>query len=132
MKKTMFAILFVGAAAAGSIAAEFELSWYSIDSGGALRSTGGEFELSGTIGQPDAGALAGGGFQLNGGFWFELPPGDCDEDGIVNLIDHEIFTQCFGGPAAGVLSGCECFDLDRNGQVDLRDFSMAENSRNGR
>jgi hypothetical protein len=69
-------------------------------------------------------AMAGGGFQLNGGFWFELPPGDCDEDGVVNLMDHEFFTQCLGGPNGGVLSGCECFDVDRSGQVDLRDFAM--------
>ena len=124
MNKTMFTIYFVCVAAAWSIAAEFDLSWHSIDSGGVMRSIGGAFELSGTIGQPDAGVLAGGGFELNGGFWFELPPGDCDEDGVVNLMDHEFFTQCLGGPAGGVLTDCECFDVDRSGQVDLRDFAM--------
>ncbi len=127
MKKTMFAILFVCGAAAGSIAAEFELSWYSMDAGGVMRSTGGAFELSGTIGQPDAGKMSGGDLQLNGGFWFELPPGDCDEDGVVNLVDHESFTQCLGGPDGGVLSGCECFDADSSGEVDLRDFAAITN-----
>ena len=59
--------------------------------------------------------------------WFELAPGDCDEDGVVNLMDHEFFTQCFGGPNGGALSGCECFDVDRSGEVDLRDFAAITN-----
>ena len=39
---------------------EFDLSWQSIDSGGVIKSTGGVFDLSGTIGQPDAGTMSGG------------------------------------------------------------------------
>ncbi len=105
---------------------EFDLSWHSIDGGGVMRSSGGEFELSGTIGQPDAGSLTGGDFQLSGGFWFELPPSDCNEDGTVNLFDHDLFTQCMGGPDGGVNAGCECFDVDRSGAVDLRDFAAAQ------
>ncbi len=47
----------------------FDLSWYTIDGGGATFSTGGGFELGGTIGQPDAGTMTGGNFLLTGGFW---------------------------------------------------------------
>jgi len=47
---------------------EFNLSWFTLDSGGGT-STGGQFTLSGTIGQPDAGTLSGGSFKLEGGFW---------------------------------------------------------------
>ena len=47
----------------------YDLSWYAIDSGGATNSTGGAFSLSGSVGQPDAGALSGGSYTLNGGFW---------------------------------------------------------------
>ena len=36
----------------------FDLSWFTIDGGGGI-STGGDFSLSGTIGQPDAGVLSG-------------------------------------------------------------------------
>jgi len=46
----------------------FDLSWVTIDSGGGT-SKAGQFSLSGTIGQPDAGVLAGGKFTLEGGFW---------------------------------------------------------------
>ena len=47
----------------------YDLSWYTIDGGGATFSTGGSYSLGGTIGQPDAGALSGGPYTLNGGFW---------------------------------------------------------------
>jgi hypothetical protein len=36
-------------------AADFDLSRYTIDGGGVMFSTGGDFELSGTIVQPDGG-----------------------------------------------------------------------------
>ena len=36
--------------------AEYDISWHSIDAGGG-RSAGGDFALTGTIGQPDAGRL---------------------------------------------------------------------------
>jgi len=110
---------------------EFDLSWHSIDGGGVMRSTGGDFELSGTIGQPDAGALTGGDFKLSGGFWFELAPTDCNADGIVDLLDHDSLTRCLTGPGGGVPDGCQCFDVDRSGAIDLRDFAAAQSAHNG-
>jgi hypothetical protein len=53
-------------------ASEFSLPWYTID-GGAASSQAGGFGLSGTIGQPDAGALSGGDFTLVGGFGGSVP-----------------------------------------------------------
>ena len=49
---------------------EFEITSSTIDSGGGT-SAGGEFSLSGTIGQPDAtgNVSSGGDFLLSGGFW---------------------------------------------------------------
>jgi hypothetical protein len=49
----------------------YDLAWSTIDGGGATPggSTGGEYSLGGTIGQPDAGVLSGGSYTLNGGFW---------------------------------------------------------------
>jgi hypothetical protein len=48
--------------------ADYQISWYTIDGGGG-RSSGGPYELVGTIGQPDAAYSAGGGYELLGGFW---------------------------------------------------------------
>jgi len=40
----------------------------SLDDGGGA-STGGVYSVTGTIGQPDAGAMSGGNYTLQGGFW---------------------------------------------------------------
>ncbi len=46
----------------------FDLSWWTVDGGGGT-STGNGYTLSGTIGQPDTGVMAGGSYSLAGGFW---------------------------------------------------------------
>lgn len=46
----------------------FDLSWSTIDGGGGT-SIGGNYSLSGTVGQADAGVQSGGGYTLAGGFW---------------------------------------------------------------
>jgi hypothetical protein len=46
----------------------YDLTWFSIDGGGG-QSSGSGYALIGTLGQPDAGVLSGGGYQLAGGFW---------------------------------------------------------------
>ena len=70
------ALLAVGAVTLIVLAADgFQLSWWSVDGGGGL-SEGGDFVLSGTAGQFDAGLLTGDGYVLGGGFWSggELAP----------------------------------------------------------
>jgi len=46
----------------------YDLTWWTADGGGS-RLTGSRYVLQGTAGQPDAGALNGGGYSLAGGFW---------------------------------------------------------------
>lgn len=55
---------------AGPSGGDFEITKGTIDGGGGT-SAGGEFSLTGTIGQPDANAQSSGGgeFLLAGGFW---------------------------------------------------------------
>lgn len=57
--------LLVSAATAG--AQVYSIDWYSIDGGGGT-STGGNYTLTGIIGQSDAGRLTGGNYELTGGF----------------------------------------------------------------
>ena len=45
----------------------YDLSWNSIDGGGQT-STGGDYALTGIIGQPEAGVLTGGEYAVEGGF----------------------------------------------------------------
>lgn len=111
---------------------DFDLSWHTIDGGGVMRSTGGDFELSGTIGQPDAGSMSGGDFTLTGGFWFEVIASDCNEDGVVNLIDYDTFQTCLTGPGGGPLpAGCDSYDFDHDGDVTLHDFATMQDMFNG-
>jgi len=105
----------------------FEITRPTIDGGGVMRSTGDEFELSGSIGQPDAGCMEGDDFELKGGFWFEVPPTDCDDDGLVSLFDQETLTSCLLGPGGGIdPSRCPCFDVDRDGDITLNDFAVLQ------
>lgn len=116
-------------------AADTEISWYTIDGGGGT-STGGGFELSGTIGQPDAGsptlAMTGGEFELVGGFW----PGagsicsgpvlaDFDHDCDVDVDDYLHFMACVTGPAIAQ-NDPTCADarLDGDTDVDQEDFAL--------
>lgn len=49
-------------------AQSYSIDWFTIDGGGGT-STGGVYSVSGTIGQPEAGAASGGNYSLIGGFW---------------------------------------------------------------
>ncbi|MCH8147264.1 MAG: hypothetical protein IH987_04615 [Planctomycetes bacterium] len=117
---------------------DYDLSWYTIDGGGVMFSTSddGEYELSGTVGQPDAGGPMVGtvesGYELTGGFWFAQVPGDCVFDGAVNLLDHTTFIDCSSGPST-LLTGddCPCIDLDQDQDVDLFDFGLFQLQFNG-
>ena len=52
-------------------AQDFGIDWFTTAGGGG-NSSGGDFELSATIGQHDTGNLLGGDFALTGGFWSVL------------------------------------------------------------
>ncbi len=120
-RAVVFSLLMASACLVG--AEDFSIIRQSSDSGGAVSSMGGVFALDGTIGQPDAGALSGGAFDLDGGFWFAVAPGDCDVDGGVGLFDFTSFYECTSGPAGGPVSAdCACFDFDADDDVDLLDF----------
>jgi len=125
-RSLQLSVLFVGLVCLTGSAQEYEITRSTIDGGGVMRSTGGAFELSGTIGQPDAGVLTGGNFELTGGFWFGLAPTDCNDDGGVDLADYDAFEQCLSGPSGGVPAGCACYDVDQSGDVDLVDFAVSQ------
>ena len=47
----------------------YSVEWYKVSGGGGT-STGGTYQVSGTLGQPDAsGAMSGGNYSVTGGFW---------------------------------------------------------------
>lgn len=105
------------AATAASLSAH-ELSWRTVDCGGGA-SSGGAFELVGTIGQADAGGvMAGGAFAVTGGFWTtagERCRPDLDGSGAVDVGDILAVLGAWGNPG-----GPE--DLDDSGTVDVGDL----------
>src|SRR5216684_2553844 len=63
------ALCAAGTLFAGPLAAQdFGIDWFATAGGGG-DSSGGDFELTATIGQPDPGDLLGGDFAITGGFW---------------------------------------------------------------
>jgi len=119
---SLFASLLVGAI--GVVYADYAIDWHTIDGGGEMFSTGGTYELGGTIGQHDAGEMTGGTYSLTSGFWFGCVPADCDCDGDVDLHDFVEFQVCFQGPGGGLPeTDCACFDFNADTDVDLDDFA---------
>lgn len=134
-KSTTAVLIGVLVACTLAIGQEFEITRYTIVGGGVMRSTGGDFELSGSIGQFDASSaapkLSGGEFELTGGFWIQTPLGDCEDDGDVDLRDHDLFTACITGPGAATLDACRCFDVNRSNTVDLIDVAIVQTTFTG-
>ena len=114
-----------------AVAGDYRLHRWTIDGGGVTRSTGGDLELSGTIGQPDAGPMRGGDIELAAGFWFPLEPGDCNIDGTADLVDLRALIPCLSGPAEAHPPDCTCYDLDQDGDIDLHDIAGFERSFDG-
>ncbi len=89
----MLAVAAMPALSGGPSGGVFQIPWSTIDGGGSINSTGGSFALSGTIGQPDAGAaMTGGSFSLTGGFWAGVStaapcPADLNGDGALDFFD---------------------------------------------
>lgn len=105
-----------------AIASDLTIDCYSTSSG-MMFSTGGDFELSGTVGQPDAGTLAGGDFELGGGFWPSVEEfcfADLNDDHMVGLADLAILLANYN-----TLSGATYLDgdLDTDRDVDLSDLA---------
>ena len=98
--------------------ADYEISWSTIDGGGG-RSTGGDYALVGTIGQPDAGDMSGDDFELSGGFW---PRGSqallqC----FVNFEHFAAFALYWLEPCGPGDNWCEGADFDESFEVDIYD-----------
>ena len=119
------AIVLVGAA----LGQDYDLDWWTIDGGGEMFTTGGDFELSGTIGQPDAGpTMTGGDFELTGGFWVETVVsqpcvGDIDGDGDTDHSDLGELLSAWGSQPGDPNWNPDA-DLDGNGEVGHSDLGI--------
>jgi len=62
-------LLLIGSSVLAQSGGGYDLTWNTVGGGGYTFSTGGNYSLGGTVGQPDAGVLTGGSYTLVGGFW---------------------------------------------------------------
>ncbi len=122
---TMVLVLTLGTA----IADEYKIAWWAVDGGGGETDSSavdGEYELTGSIGRPDAGDMSGGPYRVTGGFWFPFDSADCDADDDTDLEDYYTLEACLLGPGAGVSEFCECHDITGDDDVDLGDFARLQ------
>ena len=71
--------------------ADYEISWSTIDGGGGT-STGGDYSLVGTIGQPDAADSEGEQYELLGGFWPGGPVCIVNLEHFANFAEYWLMT----------------------------------------
>lgn len=107
-----------------ALADTYDMTWNTVDGGGAVNSAGGQYVVSGTIGQPDAGHMSGGVYSLTGGFWAttQTTPdcyGDLNNDQKVDLADLAILLSHYGQTGVPADFG----DLNGDGNVDLSDLA---------
>ena len=100
------------------VEADYSIPWYTIDSGGGT-SSGGSYQLTGTIGQPDAGFHDEAPYELLGGFWVGGPL--C----IVNLEHFATFASYWlDGPCNESNNWCGGADLNQLNDVDIVDLGI--------
>ncbi len=123
---SVITVLTLLATASFVVAQEFAIDWYTVDGGGAIFSTGGGYDLAGTIGQPDAQTppvMSGGTFELTGGFWPVSQicncPGDMNGDAFKDGLDIQRFVGCFLAAP-----NCSCADVDGADGVSLADVAV--------
>ena len=112
---------------------DFDLDRWTNDGGGEMWSVGGGDELAGTIGQPDAGVMIGGDYELTGGFWFAAPAGpaicrgDTNCDGAITSADVNPFVQALSNLSQWRAQYPACpwqnCDIDASGSVDDADIN---------
>jgi hypothetical protein len=93
----LLALCFILLASSFSLRAQsYSINWFAIDGGGGT-SSGGQFSLSGTIGQHDAGGpMTNGQYSVTGGFWV-LPQ-------AVQIIGAPLLVIVPAAPGFGMIS----------------------------
>ncbi|MHC5023829.1 MAG: hypothetical protein ACYTGG_07945, partial [Planctomycetota bacterium] len=120
-----FCLLLTGMLALVATAAtnvgELEVGWYTVDGGGGTSAGAlSPIEVSGTIGQPDAGTSSSGPITLVGGYWaitgVVFCPADLDASGGVEIVDLLALLGSWGD-----CPGCPA-DLNGDDVVDIVDL----------
>jgi hypothetical protein len=94
---------FAASIANAQVGGPYDLTWSAIACGGLTAgSAAGPYAVAGTVGQSDAGKMAGSAFIIHGGFWSVVSPDECyaNCDGstlspVLNVNDFICFQAAF-------------------------------------
>ncbi len=100
------------------VGADYSISWYTIDGGGGT-SSGGTYQLTGTVGQPDAGYHDGGANELLGGFWGGGPLCIVNFEQFATLASYWLEESCHAGN-----NYCDGADLVGEDGVNIEDLKI--------
>jgi len=138
------ALAFYSLAAGAQSGGPYDLTWHTIDGGGATFSSGGAYRAGGTIGQHDAGQLSGHPYVLAGGFWVgpvigaaptptPTPSaciGDCSTDGYVTI--DELLTMVNVALGKASLLDCPGGEANADNHITVDEILRAvSNALNG-
>jgi hypothetical protein len=99
----------------------YVLEWSTIGGGGGT-SSGGQYIVTGTIGQAEAGRSAGGGYEVLGGFWSGGPLCRVEFHHYASFAEYWLDSGCDAGN-----DWCGGADMDELGDVDLADLKLFVN-----
>ncbi|MCI0498199.1 MAG: hypothetical protein L0Y36_00760 [Planctomycetales bacterium] len=97
---------------------DYSIPWHTIDGGGGT-SSGGTYQLTGTIGQPNAGYHGGGPYELLGGFWVGGPLCIVDLEDFAQFASYWLEVSCDAGN-----DYCGGADLNHLDDVNLDDLTL--------
>jgi hypothetical protein len=97
---------------------DYKISWSTIDNGGGI-SSGGQYVLTGTIGQLDAAYSEGGSYEVLGGFWPGGPLCMVDFKQFAAFAKYWLEEDCNSGNG-----WCSGADLNHLNGVDYADLEI--------
>ena len=100
--------------------AQYSIDWFTVDGGGGTIS-GGVYEISGTIGQPDAGSVVAGNYVVEGGFWSDVETGPGAPDLTIQLMSPSSVLMSWPAPSDG-------FVLQQNTNLTTTNWVAVTNS----
>lgn len=127
MKRLITLLAMVALMALSASAQSYNISWYKVAGGGGT-SSGGQYSLSGTIGQPDAsGSMSGGSYSMTGGFWSLIS--------VVQTAGMPQLCICSSGNKVTVywqnVSGCTLQESSNPGSPNWTSCGYTVNTSNG-
>jgi hypothetical protein len=114
----MAVAIFLVACATCAFGEDYAVSWFTIDGGGGV-SSGGQYIVTGTIGQADAAYSAGGQYEVLGGFWPGALLCTVEFHHYAMFAEYWLYSGCDAGN-----DWCGGADLDQLGDVDWADLRL--------